>query len=108
MKKGDICVVNLAIGAGHEQFGERPAILISDSKSGVATVVPLTANIEALRFRYSLAIIPDNQNNLKQESVALIFHIRSIDKNRITKIIGKINLKLQKKIDEILREMLQL
>lgn len=108
MKKGDICVINLAGGIGHEQFGERPAILMSNSEAGVATVIPLTTNREALRFHHSIVIFPDKQNNLKQESVALIFHIRAIDKMRISKVIGRINKKYQKKIDKTLREMLRL
>jgi mRNA-degrading endonuclease toxin of MazEF toxin-antitoxin module len=55
-----------------------------------------------------LAILPDKQNNLQQKSVALIFHIRAIDKQRILKIIGKINKQTQAKIDQILKEMLNL
>lgn len=101
-------MVNLSLGVGHEQYGERPAILISDTKIKIVIVIPLTANLEALRFPYTLAILPDIQNNLKQKSAALVLHIRSIDKSRILKIIGKIDLKLQKKIDEILKKMLEL
>ncbi|MBU1091874.1 type II toxin-antitoxin system PemK/MazF family toxin [Patescibacteria group bacterium] len=108
MKKGDICIVKLDVGAGREQFGERPAILISDTKTKVAVVIPLTANIEALRFSHVLIILPDKKNNLKQESVALVFHIRAVDKSRIVKIIGKIDLKSQKRIDKTLKEMLGL
>ncbi|OGE80851.1 MAG: hypothetical protein A3B13_02470 [Candidatus Liptonbacteria bacterium RIFCSPLOWO2_01_FULL_45_15] len=108
MKKGDICVIHLAAGIGHEQFGERPAILMSDSEAGVAMAIPLTTNREALRFHHTLAILPDKQNNLKQESVALIFHIRAVDKARILKIIGRVNKKYQEKIDKALREMLKL
>jgi len=108
MRRGDVCIVNLVAGIGHEQYGQRPAILISDTKTGTAIVIPLTTNLEALRFPFTLAILSDRQNNLKQESVALVFHIRAIDKSRITKIVGKINTDLQKKIDKILREMLSL
>jgi len=108
MKKGDVCIINLAVGVGHEQYGQRPAILISDTKIGIVIVIPLTSNLEALRFPFTLAILPDKQNNLKQKSVALIFHIRAIDKTRVSKVIGKINTQTQKKIDSILKEMLEL
>jgi mRNA interferase MazF len=108
MKKGDVCIINLAVGIGHEQYGQRPAILISDTKTGIVIVIPLTSNLEALRFPFTLAILPDKQNNLKQKSVALIFHIRAIDKTRVSKVIGKINAQTQKKIDSILKEMLGL
>lgn len=108
MRKGDICIINLVAQAGHEQYGKRPAILISDTKTDIIVVIPLTANLDALRFPYSLAILPDKQNNLDSESVALIFHIRAVDKSRVEKVVGKINKDFQKKIDKILREMLKL
>jgi mRNA interferase MazF len=108
MKKGDVCIINLAVEVGREQYGQRPAIVISDTGIGILIVVPLTSNLEALRFPYTLAILPDKQNNLKQKSVALIFHIRAIDKSRVVKIIGKINKQVEKKINFILKEMLGL
>jgi len=108
MKKGDVFIVNLVAGEGREQYGQKPAILISDTRTGIVVVVPLTTNLEALKFPYTLAILPDNQNNLEQKSVVLVFHIRAIDKSRITKTIGRINTNFQKKIDKILKEMLEL
>ncbi|MBU1519584.1 type II toxin-antitoxin system PemK/MazF family toxin [Patescibacteria group bacterium] len=108
MRKGDLCLINLFLGEGHEQLGKRPAIIISDTKTGIVVVIPLTTNLNALRFPYTIAIIPDRKNNLKQESVALIFYIRSIDKSRVLKKVGIINKDFQKKIDNILKEMMSL
>ena len=42
MKKGDIYFVNLSSGFGHEQYGFRPVVLISESVAGLVVVVPLT------------------------------------------------------------------
>jgi mRNA-degrading endonuclease toxin of MazEF toxin-antitoxin module len=42
MKKGDVCIINLAVEVGHEQYGQRPAIVISDTGIGILIVVPLT------------------------------------------------------------------
>jgi len=108
MKKGDICLVDLKIQSGHEQGGARPAILISDTETNIAIVIPLTSNLNALKFIYTLAILPDKQNNLDKESVALIFHIKSIDRVRILKTIGKIDKNSQNKIDKILKNMLKI
>lgn len=95
MKKGDICIVNLDIHAGHEQYGARPAIFISDTKTNIAIIIPLTTNIYALKFPHTLKLIPDKNNNLEKESVVLVFHLKSVDKLRIGKIIGKINKNIQ-------------
>ncbi len=108
MKKGDICIVDLHIGSGREQVGERPAVVISDTGTSIAVVVPLTSNIEALRFPYVSAVLPDKENNLDTESAALVFHLRSIDKKRIKKIIGSVSKNDRKKIDDILKKMLNL
>jgi len=108
MKKGDVCIIKLSIEVGHEQYGQRPAIVISDTGVGILIVIPLTSNLEALRFPYTLEILPDKHNNLKQKSVALVFHLRAIDKSRVVKIVGKINNQIKKKIDFILKEMLGL
>lgn len=108
MNKGDICLINLSPEAGHEQYGKRPAILISETKINIVIIIPLTANLEALRFPHTLDILPDKQNNLDCRSAALLFHIRAIDKSRVIKVIGKVNKDFQEKINKILREMLEL
>ena len=108
MKKGDICLVDLSMAISHEQFGKRPAIVISDTKTGIVLVVPLTSNLEALRYPYTFAILPDIHNRLDKESVALGFHLRAIDQSRIVKIVGRLDKKDLQKINRILKEMLQL
>ncbi|MDP3645662.1 MAG: type II toxin-antitoxin system PemK/MazF family toxin [bacterium] len=109
LQKGDIIVVDLTVSAGREQDGVRPAIAVSaDNLPGVAIVIPLTGTIEALRFPHTLAILPAKDNGLEHESVALIFHVRSIDKRRILRVIGKIDAVTRKKIDAVLKKMLRL
>lgn len=108
MKKGDIYLVDLSSGVGHEQHGFRPAILVSESIAGMVVVLPLTTNLEALRFPYTLSIIESSVNNLEQNSVALIFQIKSIDKNRLRKKIGILPSSDLKKIDSQMKKMLRL
>ena len=106
MKKGDVYYVNLSSGFGHEQHGFRPAILISESIAGLVVVIPLTTNLEALRFPYVTSIFISSLNNLEQDSVALIFQIKSIDKNRLHNKIGSISSSDLKKIDSQIKKML--
>lgn len=108
MEKGDICIIDLSLGIGHEQRGKRPAVLISNTKTNIAIMVPITSNPEALRFSHTLIIKPDKQNKLNQKSVAMIFQLRSIDKARIIKTIGKLNKKGCDELDKIIRKMLDL
>ena len=107
--KGDVLIVDLSVSAGREQSDVRPAIAISGGElPGVIIVVPLTSTIEALRFPNTLAILPAEDSGLESQSVALIFHIRSVDKHRVIRVIGKIDAVTRKKIDVALKKMLQL
>lgn len=109
MRKGDVCIIDLFLSAGHEQYGRRPAIIISDTVAkSIAAVIPLTTNTEALRFPYTLAIIPDARNGLFQESIALVFHIKSVDISRIISRVGRLDSSIQDKIDSLLKKFLQL
>lgn len=79
VRKGNVLIADLTISSGREQSGIRPAIAASGGElPGVVIVIPLTGTIEALRFQNTLAILPDKDNGLEQESVALLFHMRSI------------------------------
>jgi mRNA interferase MazF len=107
--KGDVLIVDLTVSAGHEQSGVRPAIAVSGGElPGVVIVIPLTGALEALRFPNTLAILPTKENGLENQSVALIFHVRSVDKRRVIRVIGKIDIATRKKIDAALKKMLRL
>lgn len=106
MKKGDICIVDLSSSFGYEQRGSRPAILMSPIIAGLVVVIPLTTNLEALRFPFTLPIIESSLNNLEQNSVALIFHIKSIDKSRLRRKVGFVSLSDLKRIDSQIKKML--
>ncbi len=85
MKKGEIWIVDIPQLGGHEQEGLRPAIVLADTPTSVAIVIPCTSNSHALRFPYTLLIEPSAMNGLSTPSVALILHIRAIDKKTLKK-----------------------
>src|SRR3989338_6904838 len=94
----------LTVSTGREQSGVRPSIAVSGGElPGVVIVIPLTSTLEALRFPNTLAILPAKESGLENQSVALMFHIRSVDKRRVTHIIGKIDAITRKKIDTTLK-----
>jgi mRNA interferase MazF len=109
IQKGDVLIVDLSTSSGREQSGVRPAIAASTGNlPGVIIVIPLTSNIEALRFPHTLALLPDSKNGLKQESVALVFQVRAIDNKRIVQVIGKVDATTRKKIDGLLKSVFRL
>lgn len=41
LHKGDICLVNLEGGFGHEQVGKRPALVLAATDTRIVVVIPL-------------------------------------------------------------------
>ena len=108
IRKGDVLIVDLTVSAGREQGGVRPAVAVSGGElPGVVIVVPLTGTMEALRFPNTLAVLSAKDNGLEKESVALVFHVRSVDKRRVMQVIGKIDAATRRKIDLALKKMLR-
>jgi len=108
IRKGDVLIVDLTVSAGREQSGVRPAVAVSGGElPGVVIVVPLTGTMEALRFPNTLAVLSAKDNGLEKESVALVFHVRSVDKRRVMQVIGKIDAATRRKIDLALKKMLR-
>ena len=108
MKKGEIWLVELPSTNGHEQIGTRPAVVLSETEANIAILIPLTSNIQALRFPHTIEIKPSHGNGLSAVSVALTFQIRAIDKKRLKKKIGELEDKTLNEIDTSLRKILVL
>ncbi len=97
MKKGEIWVAELPYSIGSEQSGTRPALILANTTLNVVTVVPMTSNVQALRFPHTLELHPSAKNGLSAVSVLLLFHLRTIDKRRLKKKLGDLE---QTKLDE--------
>ncbi|MBI2107818.1 type II toxin-antitoxin system PemK/MazF family toxin [Candidatus Woesearchaeota archaeon] len=108
MKKGEIWLVELPSTNGHEQSGKRPALILSETAANIVIVVPLTSNLQALRFPDTIEVKPSKQNGLATLSVALVFHIRAIDKKRLKSKIGNLEDSSLKEVEKTIRKILQL
>ena len=108
MDKGEIWIVNLSSKDGKEQSGARPCLILADTKANLVTVIPLTSNLEALRFPYTVEIKSSDKNGLENDSIALLFQLQAIDKRRMIKKIGSLEKYYVEEINKRLRSMLQL
>ncbi len=90
MARGDVLLINLPVSNGREQSGRRPAIAVQTDVSGepMLMIAPITSNLNALRFTFTVKIEPSEENGLSQISIVMIFQMRAIDKSRIIKKIG--------------------
>lgn len=109
MIQGEIWNVNLDTVKGSEQSGFRPVVILSgnlmNTYLNVIICCPLTTKIK--NYKGNVVLEPDKENNLKKTSEVLIFHIRSISKERFIKRIGKIKnsevQELKNNLNDILR-----
>ena len=108
MNKGEIWLVEIPSSTGHEQAGMRPAVILADTEANITIIIPLTSNLQALRFPHTLEVKPSKTNGLNSISVALLFQIRAIDKKRVIKKIGTLEPSILKRVDGILSTLLQL
>ncbi|MFB6099940.1 MAG: type II toxin-antitoxin system PemK/MazF family toxin [Candidatus Nanohalobium sp.] len=108
MEKGEISVVKIPKNDGHEQYGTRPAVVLSDTDDDIAIVIPFTSNTQALKFPNTLKVEPNSENGLDQTSIALIFQTRAIDEKRLQGKIGKLGQDKIQEIDSKLKNILNL
>ncbi|HSQ48568.1 MAG TPA: type II toxin-antitoxin system PemK/MazF family toxin [Candidatus Deferrimicrobiaceae bacterium] len=101
IQPGEIWKVKLSDTEGHEQIGDRPAIVIAlHSQAIVAMVVPLTKNQDCLRFPYSYQVKMSNVNGLKVNSVALIYQMRCLTASS-TRFVDRYGIIEQCHLDQI-------
>ena len=93
MKKGEIWLADLNPQRGKEQSGKRPVVIISgnvmNTNFDLVIVCPLSSKIK--NFIGNIILEPNQDNGLSLPSEILIFHIRSISKNRLISRIGEIS-----------------
>ena len=91
---GDIHWVELPDAGGREQMGRRPAILMQDDAQTqslpTTIVIPLSSARAALRFPGTASVAASPDSGLRTDSVALVFQIRAIDRNRVKSALGSI------------------
>lgn len=92
MKQGEIWHANLNPSKGSEQAGARPVVIISGNLLNqhlpVVIVMPLTSKIK--KYKGNPIIKPTKTNGLRSDSEMLVFHVRSVSKDRLTKKSGSV------------------
>ena len=113
MKRNDIVMVELPPplgGAGREQSGRRPALVLQDETPDLPTIVvaPLTSQLAALRFPYTLRVEPSPDNGLSMPSVLLLFQLQVVDRRRLLRVLGALESNYVGQFNIDLRRMLKL
>ena len=92
MRQGEIWMSDLNPVIGSEQAGRRPVVILSGNLMNrflqVIITAPLTSKIK--NYQGNPILQPNQLNGLKIQSEILVFHIRSISKDRLIEKIGEI------------------
>ena len=92
-RRGEVWLVDLGTPRGHEQAYERPAVVIqSDDLSRLSTlvVIPITAVVQRGAHRGTV-ILQAGDGGLREESVALCYQIRVLDRSRLIRRLGELS-----------------
>jgi mRNA interferase MazF len=112
--RGEIWPVDLGTGRGHEQSGQRPALVVSDDAfnaglSGLVMVVPLTSKVAKSRNIPAHITIDSPEGGLKTLSVILCDQLRTISRDRLGKKgWGVVMASTMARVDQVLRILLRL
>ena len=107
--KGDVWIINLPEGVGHEQKGKRPAVVVVHIKQNfMAVVIPLTGELDKETFSFTHCIQATAENGLAEESVAMVFQLRSLDVSRFIEKKGRLSKEDMGKLDAIMKDMLKI
>ncbi|TQD39743.1 type II toxin-antitoxin system PemK/MazF family toxin [Haloflavibacter putidus] len=109
MKQGEIWQVYFDPIRGNEQGGNRPAVVVSgntlNKNLGVVIVCPLTSSIH--NFEGNPVLEATQENGLKRKSEIMIFHIRSLSKDRFKRKLGNITMPELSQIKQTIYDILK-
>lgn len=105
INRGAICLVKLDPVEGSEIGKTRPAVIVSNDINNeyadTVTIVPVTTSIEKI-YPFEV-MLRKNVSGLKEDSKVKANQIRTIDKKRIKKVVGRISEKLMDQIEEAIK-----
>lgn len=93
IKQGSIILADLDPIKGSEQGGYRPVVILQNDTLNqhfsTVVIVPVTKNLNAKGF-FTTYFLNKEQSGLNFDSLALLFQIRTIDKGRLKKVLGRL------------------
>ena len=105
LKRGEVWLVNLDPTVGHEIKKSRPAIIIQNDLgnkySPITIIAPITSqNLEKV---YPIEVLLIRTAGLEKNSKVLLNQIRAIDKRRLMKKLGRVDIETMAKVDAAMR-----
>ena len=105
IKRGEIYMADLDPVVCSEQGGERPVLIVQNDLGNrySTTVIVIALTSRSNKKLYLPTHVYIESSNLSADTIALAEQIRTIDKSRIIKYIGCVNVDTMKSIDKALK-----
>lgn len=102
-------MVNFNSGRGSEQRGLRPALIIQNDTGNQFASTTIVAAITSTNKKYPVTVlVSKGRSGLKEESMVNLAQILTIDKERLSKKVGALEIDKMEEVDEAIRISLQL
>ncbi len=105
IKRGDIYLANLDPVIGSEQSGIRPVLIIQNDIGNKysPTVIVLAITSKVKKDIPTHVKLNSYIEGLEKESIILVEQVRTLDKNRLIKKLGKLNIEKMLEVKEALK-----
>lgn len=99
--KGDLFFADLGATVGSEQSGVRPVVVLQNDIGNKYSPTIIVSPLTTKNKKMFLPTHVDFGKNfgLREESIALLEQIRTIDRSRLIKYIGKVDKEAMKQVD---------
>jgi mRNA interferase MazF len=109
VRQGEVWLADLKPAVGVEQRGYRPVVILSgnmlNSHLPLVFAAPLTTRVK--RYKGNPVILPETENGLAEASELLVFHFRSMSRERLVKKIGSVRPRLVAEAIKTLNDLLR-
>lgn len=110
IKRGEFWIVDLEPGFGREIHKKRPGLIISANNFNDITpyviVIPTTSIVPKVISEE--IIVLGKPKGFDQKSTLLPLYIRSVDKNRLMKKVGRVSIAKMKQVEQSIKNVLGL
>ena len=91
IRRGEIYIADLDPVIGSEQGGERPVLVIQNNVGNThsPTVIVLAITSRCKKKQNMPTHIPIESSDLSMSSIALAEQVRTVDKTRLTRYVGR-------------------
>lgn len=110
--RGQIYLVRFDPTIGHEIQKTRPALIIQNDIgnkfSHITIVADITSKLSPVPYPVEVSLSPTKQNGLTAPSSIHLDQIRSVDKKRLVKLLGKVDAQTLSSVDGAIKVSLGL